>query len=747
MTAVYGFCLRAMHVRELDMVMGSVRSVVRRFIPEPATPRHAANMSNGRAVRATSARATVGTVERVARSTAWQTPAPAVPQGRGGQVDNVVGRGTVLASRYRLTDPLPCALTGVTQWSAMDQILVRPVMVRVFAASGAGPALDAARRAALVADPRLVRVLDVGSDEGVGYVVTEQTTGSTLAELVAREPLSADQARAVIGEAATALEVARRRGVHHLALRPSAVAVSDDGRVLVLGLAVDASLLSRVGGDAHMTSRTDATDLVRLIYTALTGRWPGPVAAADGLPTAPEENGVPVPPLALVPTVPADLNTLCVATLGRQDDGPLSPADLVGELEPWGEIHVQGRPRLPVPPVAAVSAAAGTAANSGHVTRQSVRDAFVAPAGTAGRPATWPPVSTVPQPPAPHPLAALGTATPGAGIPTAGQGPARPPAPQSQAIPAGPSFSTVAPPFPEPMARPAATAGTATAGPAAAAPAPASRRRQPPAVPPAASSATSLRNADTAPLFDSASASLFDAASGTPGGTDAFGFGQEDDEPPRRRAGSLVAIALVAILVIVAIALAAKSLVAGHHSPATSAPVASVTAVVTPGATTPATANPSVTASPTPTAVPGAVPTIASIQTISPTGTDGEHQELIGKAFDGDPSTYWSTYTYKSAAFSNMKPAVGLALTLSETATVHTVTLHVNGTGGNVEVRTGDALKPGTGTLLASGPMSADTVLTLSSPQTTSSLVIWFTQLPTTPAGQYCVQLTEIELG
>jgi hypothetical protein len=43
--------------------------------------------------------------------------------------------------------------------------------------------------------------------------------------------------------------------------------------------------------------------------------------------------------------------------------------------------------------------------------------------------------------------------------------------------------------------------------------------------------------------------------------------------------------------------------------------------------------------------------------------------------------------------------------------------------------------------------MSQDTVLHLSPAPTTSTLVIWFTELPTTADGSFRVELTEIALG
>ncbi|GIG28672.1 protein kinase family protein [Cellulomonas marina] len=248
--------------------------------------------------------------------------------------------GTLLAGRYALDRPVGSDVAGTRAWAATDRILDRPVRVLLLADGPVARALDAARRAALVPDPRLARVLDVGQAADVGgYVVGERVDGPTLADLTARGPLTGPQARALVGEAASALEAARHRGVHHLALRPSVLHVTTTGRVLLTGLALDGVLLDQPDGDARATARADAVGLVRLLYTALTGRWPGDEASAGGLPPAPLVEGRPVPPADLVPDVPNDLDTLCAVTLGPHDDGPWTPAELVRDLEPWGEIR------------------------------------------------------------------------------------------------------------------------------------------------------------------------------------------------------------------------------------------------------------------------------------------------------------------------------------------------------------------------------------------------------------------------
>ncbi|HEY0118082.1 MAG TPA: hypothetical protein VGC04_04810 [Cellulomonas sp.] len=666
-------------------------------------------------------------------------------------MDGVVGRGTVLAGRYQLTEARPCELPGVSEWTAMDQILVRAVVVRTFPIGGAGPALDAARRAALVSDSRLVRVLDVGSDDTVGYVITEQVSGPTLAQLVAREPLSADQARAVVGEAASALEVARRRGVHHLALRPSALAVSDDGRVLVSGLALDATLLAYRGGDARTTSRTDAADLVRVMYAAITGHWPGPLATSGGLPTAPEVDGVPVPPAELVPGVPADLNTLCTVTLGRDDDGPLSPADLVSELEPWGEIRVQGRPRLAVPAPEPESTTTGT----GQVVRQSVRTAFTGPSSTVNRPGTPPPAAPVRSGSSPVVPGSLAGAVAGAGIHA---GPVASWAPDGPSSPAGDDSATPAmgvPAFPPEPASPApAPAPAPIQGPVPAPPytpgaspfPPAAAGARPAGLPPRVPPPGPLGAGPGGPAAPASYAAQYPTAEPDP-----FDFGRMDDEPPRRRTGMAIAIVVVGLLVVVAIGFAAKALFTGKDSSGNPG-AAATTSGQSPsgGPSGSASAGPSSSApssSPSATARPGATPVIAGITSIDQGDSDGEHEEDVGKAIDGNPGTYWYTMTYKRDDFAGFKTAVGLKLTLKEPATVRTVTLHANLDGGKVEVHAGDSPDPTQGAVLASGSMSANTVLTLDPVSTGTSLIVWITQLPPTPDGQFRAEIAEITLG
>ncbi|HWS58795.1 MAG TPA: hypothetical protein VN257_09665, partial [Actinotalea sp.] len=146
--------------------------------------------------------------------------------------------------------------------------------------------------------------------------------------------------------------------------------------------------------------------------------------------------------------------------------------------------------------------------------------------------------------------------------------------------------------------------------------------------------------------------------------------------------------------------------------------------------------------------VVAATPVIAGAQMIDPPpgGDDNEHPEAVPAGIDGDLSTAWYSRTYASPTY-GMKPGIGYGVTLAEPATVTTVTLNVNGTGGMVEVRATDPATPTEGEVLASGPLGPETVLTLSTPTTATHIVLWFTALPQTADGSNRVELAEVRLS
>ncbi|WP_432572264.1 hypothetical protein [Kineococcus sp. SYSU DK005] len=237
-----------------------------------------------------------------------------------------------------------------------DTTLDRWVRVRTLEADDprAAEFLDAGRRAATLTDPHVPRVLDAGTDlrEGPGgerraavFVVEEAVEGWSMGDLLREGPLSPAAVRGLVGEAATALEAAARRGLHHTRLTPESVVLGPDAVVRVLGVGVESALQEDPPAvsptrAAALANRADAVGLVALVYAGLTGHWPRleDLPAAPGLPTAPTTGGrydPPVPVKELRADAPNDLDTLCAVTFGPHEDGPRGPAELALQLAPW----------------------------------------------------------------------------------------------------------------------------------------------------------------------------------------------------------------------------------------------------------------------------------------------------------------------------------------------------------------------------------------------------------------------------
>ncbi|MBI9114832.1 protein kinase family protein [Sanguibacter suaedae] len=614
-----------------------------------------------------------------------------------------VERGTLVVARYRLVEPVASDLDGVRAWEATDQILDRSVRVSLVDGDHAALTLDAARRAALVSDSHLTRVLDVLHDATKNVVVTEPYLGQTLAELVADGPLPAAQARAIIGQAAKALEVARRRGVHHGALRPASIRVHR-GRVRVTGLGIDGALQEpdHSADAADRASRADTVGLVALLHFALTGVLPAAGQQARALhPGAPlpehvQEPGEPLaPPREINASVPNDLDTLCVVTLGPNDDGPHTPGQLVTELAPWDEDDVpqNAEPETVGPPEPAPPTG---------VNRQSVRSMTGTSAGSS-MPGTPPPAGPVRRtgtgrvPRVTAPLAAGAAAGAAASPSTGGTGVVRTSysATRTGALP--PSYHPV-----DELAdhEPAAHTG-------------------------------SLDSLAPAPIGDRSSvdrtfSSMVPAKQG----------GRRMSINP-----TSVVLVLMIVLVVVGAAWAINSIGSGL-GPAVVAPD---------GRPTEGTGDEAAAGGeePPPAEEPAAAPPVITggVLVDMPGAEQYDYPELAARAVDGDSTSAWYTRTYNTPQYGGLKEGVGLNITLEAPATVSVVFLSTENQGGNVQVRATDPANPNGGELLAEGPLTGETALQLAAPVETQSIVLWFTELPQAADGANRVHLYEVALS
>ncbi|MGC4936868.1 protein kinase family protein [Kribbella sp. DT2] len=226
--------------------------------------------------------------------------------------NQTVSPGALLAGRYRIAELL-AEIDGARVWRAVDEVLSRAVVVDVLPAGDprTNVLFDAARRAAAANDPRFLRVLDCDVFEGVTYCVREWAGGRPLERMLGTGPLTGQQAGWLAREVSEALENLHRTGHSHGSISPATVVVTDAGAIKVVGLATEAALRSTGPG----TPEQDVRALGELLYSSLTGRWPGP-APAWGLQPAPVEHGRLLSPRQVRAGVPRSLDDIADRLLG-----------------------------------------------------------------------------------------------------------------------------------------------------------------------------------------------------------------------------------------------------------------------------------------------------------------------------------------------------------------------------------------------------------------------------------------------
>ena len=246
---------------------------------------------------------------------------------------------------YELFEEIARGGMGVV-YRARQRRLDREVAVKVL--RGGEFADEQARRrfhveaesAARLQHPGIVAIHDVGEDDGVPWFSMDYLPGGNLVRRVGETPLNAKDAALCVQRVAGAVQHAHEHGVLHRDLKPSNILLGDDGlpRVTDFGIArriaTDAATddpLTRTGQGlgspgyaapelalgGRADARTDVYGLGALLYYLLTGHAPFQGPTLDAILLQLREND-PVPPRRLNPTVPRDLETICLRALARE---------------------------------------------------------------------------------------------------------------------------------------------------------------------------------------------------------------------------------------------------------------------------------------------------------------------------------------------------------------------------------------------------------------------------------------------
>jgi eukaryotic-like serine/threonine-protein kinase len=253
--------------------------------------------------------------------------------------------GYVLDGRYRLIERIASGGMGEV-WRGVDQILGRPVAVKLLSAAHASDEQfrarfrAEARFAAALSHPGIARVFDYGEASPLGgaYLVMELVNGEPLSAILERVGrLTPEVTLDIVGQAARALDAAHQAGIVHRDIKPGNLLIMADGTTkitdfgiakareaqaaqltatgIVMGTALYVSPEQATG--STVTGASDIYSLGVVAYECLTGE--PPFLADQPLAIAIMHKHDPVPPLPA--DVPRPVSDLVLAMLAKTPEG------------------------------------------------------------------------------------------------------------------------------------------------------------------------------------------------------------------------------------------------------------------------------------------------------------------------------------------------------------------------------------------------------------------------------------------
>lgn len=241
------------------------------------------------------------------------------------RLDALLGEGG-MAQVYRATDPDDGCTVAVKV--IHPRLADDPAFVARF--------LREARTVARLQHPCIVPLRDFGEDDGLPYIVMPYLGGGTFADRL-RAGLTPDEALALLGPIAAALDYAHVRGVVHRDVKPSNILFTDEGEPLLadfgiareVGEAAITAVGSQIGTVRYLApeqaqgqpldGRADLYALAVIFFETLTGQPPFPMSATDTILSVAVRviAAQPPPPRSINPDLPAGVDAVLLRALAK----------------------------------------------------------------------------------------------------------------------------------------------------------------------------------------------------------------------------------------------------------------------------------------------------------------------------------------------------------------------------------------------------------------------------------------------
>ncbi len=249
--------------------------------------------------------------------------------------------GMTIAERYEIVGKVGAG--GMSDvYKAKDTILGRFVAIKVLKHEYSEDRTfvtkfrTEAQSAAALEHPNIVNIYDVGSENGLHYIVMEYVEGITLKTYIEKkDQLSFKEAISISIQVARGIEAAHNKHLIHRDIKPQNIMISTEGKVKVtdFGIARAASsntISADVMGSVHYASpeqarngyvdgRSDIYSLGIVMYEMVTGRVPfdGDTTVAVALQHLQEEM---TPPSTYAPSLPISMEKIILKCTQKNPD-------------------------------------------------------------------------------------------------------------------------------------------------------------------------------------------------------------------------------------------------------------------------------------------------------------------------------------------------------------------------------------------------------------------------------------------